>query len=470
MKKVKRFCTHCGKPRDDELQFCTYCGKAYAENQPLNRPPRKKKAMGIGVIVFLVIVAHISIQKSIDPADKFEAMTDAIHKEDVYAFFDHVNLEDGVLINEEDYFQFIQEGDWDFISAQLEEVTSSEKAGDDILIKGRDNRKVFQVEEKAWLFGLYKTYKVEGIIQEIIASTTRVPMTVTINGDPLIEMKEADKEMEIAQAYPGVYRIEGYGEENEFGDIRHEEEVNVFPMMGHSRKIYVNFPLETYNLNSNNMDTALFYNENSRNKKWSDFEKIGSFPEAEDAFLDAEWRDENGKILRTEEVSLEPALPGPLSFMFELETSLAEEAPVEDAIDEQMMNIYEIPKEELLPQIEEFVLKFRDDYEQALNEDDFSIAARYLEQGSDAAIDLEKYIGDVAGNGFIFDFHENFVEGAEKISQEFFEVQTKEKFTFTDADGVQTHYERYKVYTVYFSSHGFKIVDIKINDTKREKV
>lgn len=112
--------------------------------------------------------------------------------------------------------------------------------------------------------------------------------------------------------------------------------------------------------------------------------------------------------------------------------------------------------------LENFILYFRDYYEWALNEEDFFWIEDLLLPGSTAYYELEDYIREISGEGYLFDFISNSVTDIE-IYDDFAIVSTIEEFDFYNAAGNVTYYERIKEYMVVIDEYGnYMITDIYI--------
>ena len=112
--------------------------------------------------------------------------------------------------------------------------------------------------------------------------------------------------------------------------------------------------------------------------------------------------------------------------------------------------------------LENFVLTFRDYYEQALYDENFYWIEDMLLPGSTAYTELQDYILEISGQGMTFDFTNNTVTNI-VISGEIAVVSTFEEFDFISASGELIEYEREKDYTIIMDDYGaFQIIDIEI--------
>ncbi|BCG59132.1 TcaA NTF2-like domain-containing protein [Paenibacillus sp. URB8-2] len=113
-----------------------------------------------------------------------------------------------------------------------------------------------------------------------------------------------------------------------------------------------------------------------------------------------------------------------------------------------------------------FLKDFRVSYFDALQAGDFSLVASYLTPDGEAHKELAKYIGDIAGRGYLFE-HEDFdIAGVKKTGPREYRMDTYEKFKFTDDLGEQTDYDRSKQYFIHaLDREHFSIDRIAISKT-----
>lgn len=113
--------------------------------------------------------------------------------------------------------------------------------------------------------------------------------------------------------------------------------------------------------------------------------------------------------------------------------------------------------------VADFVLDFRDNYEQALYEDDFYWIEDMLYPGSTAYDELNEYMREISGEGMYFDFIENTVTDV-SIGEDSAVVSTYEVFEFVSYEGESTLFERKKNYTIVIDAAGYyqiSHIDIK---------
>ncbi|MGJ9458112.1 zinc ribbon domain-containing protein [Oceanobacillus sp. CF4.6] len=116
----------------------------------------------------------------------------------------------------------------------------------------------------------------------------------------------------------------------------------------------------------------------------------------------------------------------------------------------------------------EFVLQFRDAYENSLNSKDFSLIESYLKVDSHAYDELEEYVGNLKDTAYTYEFTANEVMDTKEIDDSTIEVTTNEIFVFTNHLDEQIDYDRNKVYNVTITDGGYKITKIDYVETNRD--
>ncbi|GLI82616.1 hypothetical protein ANABIO32_03030 [Rossellomorea marisflavi] len=121
--------------------------------------------------------------------------------------------------------------------------------------------------------------------------------------------------------------------------------------------------------------------------------------------------------------------------------------------------------------IKEFVLWFRSDYMNALNEEDFAGVSDYFEEGTQEYQDTRKYFEDIQGKGYYFDFLSNEVSSIQPLGENNYLVQTSEVFLFTDREGITTRHEKVKEYRLKATGEdNMVIVETKTLGNKKERI
>ncbi|WP_345242114.1 trypsin-like peptidase domain-containing protein [Pontibacillus salipaludis] len=119
------------------------------------------------------------------------------------------------------------------------------------------------------------------------------------------------------------------------------------------------------------------------------------------------------------------------------------------------------PEEDNYPDIgrelSDFIISFRNSYEDALDYQDFSYIEGFLEYEGEAYWELYDYIEDTKGKGMKFDFTYNEVTNV-VIEDGYAIVSTYEVFDFMNAAGNWSVYERVKDYTVVVDEYGYYVI------------
>ncbi|MFC7320012.1 TcaA NTF2-like domain-containing protein [Halobacillus campisalis] len=495
-----KYCTHCGEPLSEDLTFCTACGtkqegdqvpspqserKQRVPKKPMSRK-RKFTLLSVFLAVGLLIGAHFMITNWIDPLKTVQAMDRAMTEQDADGFFEQMELKDDAVIHKEEYLEYIEGSDWESIRYQLsQEFEDNSNEPFDFAVRDYDGNKIFNIKKNTIVPGLYHSYTIEGIPNQVTAATNMENTTFTFE-DQTVELKEEEKYVDVALAYPGQYEVNGAAE-NAFGEFEYTDTIDVYPNNANESEVNVTFASDTVTVDTNQEDAVLFINGESTEKTLGEYEELGPFPD-EEVMLHAEWKDEDGEVHKSEEMNQDTLYWGALSFHFEEENedfyasdSEQEEESVEASAEEEKEEEVEEESEEaseeeesldedLTVGAEDHVLDFRVMYEDALNYRDYSIVSFYLESGSDADEELEEYVGDLEDKGFDYDFTLNEILSSEMEDEETVTVTTNEQFIFTNHEGDQTHYDRVKEYTVINSEDGFKITKIDIDDTERNEM
>ncbi|MGP4077645.1 TcaA NTF2-like domain-containing protein [Halobacillus sp. K22] len=473
------YCTHCGNPVEEDKHFCTTCGKKQDEEmastkleQPQNQKPsrkplsRKNKIIATVSVAAVVLLfgAHMVILSVLDPLKSVQAMDRALTDGDSKAFFNHVEVDKEALLDKDQYLEFIRQSDWESLRMQIiDEFNSKDSQAFDSTVKDYNGHNLFVVKRNTIVPGLYHSYDIEAIPNNVVASANMDNSTIKM-GKQTVKINEVEEAVDLGKAYPGEYSFEGSAS-NDFGKFKYEETVSVYPNEAKETEVLAQFPEETFRIETNQSDATLFINGKSTKKKLSDYESLGPFPE-EKVSLHAEWKDEQGETLQTEAIIPDSEVWGSLVFEFEEKEDTAEEIPVfeveTDEVEESSdANVW------TSAEAEDHVLNFRDSYENALNERDYEQVSNYLEGGSEAEEDIAEYVGDLKDKGYHYEFTKNEIIEVEEKNDATFIITTNEEFIFTNHKEEQIHYDRVKNYTVISTEDGLKISKIDIDETER---
>ncbi|KHE73011.1 zinc-ribbon domain-containing protein [Halobacillus sp. BBL2006] len=475
-----KYCTNCGEQLTDEQSFCTECGEKQGDSRIVNQPVRqtepaqyseppkaprepmtRKTKIGMAVaavIVIGLISAHFIVTSMIDPMKQVQAMDRAITDKNADAFFENVSVDKEALLHKEEFLSYIESSDWEYVRSQMINAieNDAQKTAFDHKITGAYGDQLFVMKKVAVVPKLYHTYEIKTIPNQITVATNYSPSNFSID-DLAVDVEKGKENGTVVKAYPGVYELAGKAS-SDYGDLAATETLEVTSVGGAKEEMAAEFPVETYNFQTDHSDAVLFINGKSTKQKLSSLDSIGPFPEGETVTFFAEWKDKEGKTHQTRTFDNAQIASGSVDLTFESEeedivTAAAPEGEEDFFVKEEVGN---------------FVLAFRDAYERALNTIDYQVISSYLRSGSKAEDDLKEYIGDLKDEGFSYNFTENTILSAKPYKGNSYLVTTNEKFIFTNHEGDQTHYDRYKDYVVEVSGDEFQISRIDINETDRD--
>ncbi|WP_142675599.1 TcaA NTF2-like domain-containing protein [Rossellomorea aquimaris] len=236
-----------------------------------------------------------------------------------------------------------------------------------------------------------------------------------------------------------------------------KEDIQVKPTKSGQSDYTLKFNGNTYAIDTDFPEAVLFVNGKSTKKTLQELEYLGPFPEDKEVTLFAELSQPDGKAIKSEQVTQDQGSWGSLSFIFEEnEANLSTELVAESSLSNEDVNQY--------------ILDFRESYEQALNTRDYSLIASYLLSGSLAEEELIEYIGDLQDKDYSYNFKENTIMNTQETEEGTFEITTFEKFIFTNHLKEQTTYDREKIYTIIKEGSSYKIEKIDINETERNEI
>ncbi|MGD6803419.1 TcaA 3rd/4th domain-containing protein [Rossellomorea vietnamensis] len=467
-----KYCTECGAALKNSQAFCTSCGAKGTQAEPKTesetetgrvpepapapkKPMSKKKKytlLSLGVIMMGIIAAHLIVSSVLDPSKEVQAMDRAVTDGDSDTFFNYITLEENALINKDHYLSYINESDWDSIREQLVQIISSDSKFDEVVTdyKGND---LFRVK-KGSILGLYKTYEVEAVPTQVVLKSN-LDSTFTI--EKIKADLKQEEQVDLVKAYPGTYSITGEAS-SLFGNMKVTEEVYISNNNNHISELDIDFPGQEYSMKTNFPEAILFVNGKSTGKSLEEFSVLGPFPEDEEISLYAELTGDDGKTLKSNQITQYDDVWGTLHFTFE-DSSVASAST--DGTDSE---------EGSGDDAEQRVLDFRDAYEKSLNQHDFDLIADYMLPGSLAEEELIEYLDAMDNKEYTYDFVETSISGTAKINDTTYEITTFEKFIFKNHLGAKTNYEKEKIYTLVKTDSGFKIKFIDIKDTDRNQL
>ncbi|QHE63314.1 hypothetical protein FHE72_21730 [Rossellomorea vietnamensis] len=452
------YCTECGKALKNNPAFCESCGarRELTKEESIKRVPKtpmsKKKKVSLfiaGILVVGLISTHTILSSIYDPMKNIQSMDSAMTGNSEEGFLEYITFDKDSLLNKKQYFSYIKTLDWEGMREQLVSITESDLKFD-AFVKDQRGHDVFKVERQS-ILGLYETYDIEAVPNQVFITTNMEPATFKI-GDKTVSVKESTEPVEVGKAYPGTYKVKADAA-NLYGEFSIEDDIEVKPTKSGDSKHNLDFNGDTYAIDTNFPEAVLFINGKSTKKTLQELEHLGPFPEDKEVTMFAELSQADGKSLKSEQVTQHQGSWGSLSFVFAEDDdnlSTASSTTIEEA--------------------NQFVLDFRDSYEQALNTRDYSLISNYLLSGSLAEEELVEYIGDLQDKDYSYDFRDNTILNSQEAEEGTFEITTNENFIFTNHLGEQTTYDREKIYTLIKEDSSFKIKKIDIHDTERNEI
>lgn len=473
-------CTACGSEINNNQTFCVNCGNKVEEishqqdhtstliSQSINdpnedqskqqkKPLSRKNKVIIGSIAGLLIIMFGTYQflsGYFDPIKDLRKMEEAIVSHDINAFMSFINIEENGLFDEESYFQYIKDHEWDHAKMQYEGILEEDLINKTVFlqpIQSINDEILFKVEKTPVLFGLFHSYQLEAVSSNLTVSTTLDQTKFTFIGEEY-EL-DSDRSVEIATIYPGLYQYVGRSE-NIFGEFLIEDELMIRP--GVDNEEILAFPTDTYLFETDLPDATLFINGRDSGLKLSELNDLGPFPDP-DVEIYASWTSPEGEVFTTEKAVLSDNYWGVFYFSFD---DLDQYQVTEEVLETETFDADEIGN---------LILNFRDAYEIAVNEKDFSLIVQYLKDESEAYQELDIYIGDLQDTSYHYDFTENHILDVTEMADGSVVVATRELFTFTNHLNNATDYDREKIYTLENVDGVYEIRLIEYVETNRNK-
>ena len=323
------FCTECGAKRAEGQQFCTECGAVFRDSKNMNEskalesdanvqsvkqplPTRTKVMLAIaGSVLLIFFGVYQWLSSQYDPVKVLQAMDDAIIEDDSKAFLEHIEFDKKAIIDKEQYFQYIKKYEWETVKPQLVEfIESKQHAPFDFTVKSVDGYDLLKVKQKK-KFGLFSTYVFRAIPSTLSIYSSMKETNVTIKKEKFT-IKDYGP-LEIKKIYQGKYNLEAKAQ-NLFGEF--QEKIEFLIDANSENELYIEFPTDVYEIESDQMDAILFVNGKSTEKTLKELEVLGPFPDGKEIKMHAEWKTPKGKVMKTKTITPEDASFGTLYFEF----------------------------------------------------------------------------------------------------------------------------------------------------------
>lgn len=409
----------------------------------------------IGLIIVLIVVLfglHKWLENHFDPMKDLIAMDEAVAKKDLDGYMKYIHFDEDVLLDEESYFEIIEETEWrESIKDQYFEIVETLKETGSLLdreIYDQYDEPMYRIEKENILFGLYHKLSLSAVPIELEIRADLFDTEVNF-AEETFTLTDEEKEVTI-EVYPGIYEMDAKSKQK-YGTFTYD-----LAALIDSREnnfIDISFAQGYYavDYSSDYDDAILFIDGESTEEKLSEIDELGPIPSDSDLKLYAVWQDKDNHDIVSNTIQLNSDYPtSTLYFQFD---------------DRYKMSLKNIDNEE----VGQFVLGFRDAYEDAVNYLEYDYIKDYLKKGSDAAKGLEDFIEDMKSGFYYYNFTENTVLNVKEKDDGKYEVKTNEKFEFQDDDFRWYDYDREKKYHVELEDDKLKITKIDYLDTKKER-
>lgn len=457
-----KYCTACGKEGKGDHEFCTSCGAKmpsdWEEKQEKKPIPKKRKIIFslLAVIVISLLGTHLWLSNYYNPLKDLAAMDEAVFTNDMNKFLNHIEFADDAILQRKSYFEYIANEEWnETLKNQYLSIIEESKRFQTPLdneIVGTSGHPLFKVKQQSFILGLYQTFTLHAIPTKLVANSNLDNVKITI-GEKEITLKDAEKMNEMGRAYQGEYEVEAKAE-GKYGNFKETFTFDV--PAGDKMEMELFFDFKEFYIASNYDygDASVYVDGKDTKKKLDEGFSIGPFPKKSNAKLHAEWKDEKGNIVRSNTVKVDD-IDSYTDIYFDFDETktihkdVAQEAEVEAG---------------------QFILEFREAYEDAVNYIDYTEIAPFIKSDSHADKELRKFIKEMEDGYYYYEFDENTITNVQKKKGDQFVVDTNELFTFIDDDGKMYEYDRNKKYHIEKVDDSYQITKIEYKDTKKDKV
>lgn len=414
--------------------------------------PWKKILIGIIVIIILALFGvHKWLESYFDPMNDLVAMDEAVTNKDLKGFMSYIEFDEKALLDEDSYFELIEESEWkEVIRGQYFEIIEAIKESGNVLnneILDRYNGLLYTVERKDILFGLYHQVSLVAVPFDLKANSNLSKTEVTIHDETFA--LEEDEEGIFAKAYPGEYNVEAKSKQKyatfEFEELMTVESsaYNVIDIEFESLTfdVYASYGYE---------DAIVFIDGESTEKKISELDELGPFSADSNMSIYAILKDKGDYDIMSNIINSKDETSSSLHFSFNDKNKVAS-----DKLDDQ--------------EVGQFILQFRDAYENAVNYVDYEYIKDFVKKDSAADKELKKFVKDMEDGYYHYEFTENTVLSAKEKDDNKYEVKTNEKFEFRDEDFKWYDYDREKLYHVERNEDQLQVTKIEYKDTKKDR-
>lgn len=419
------------------------------ETQSSNR----KRNILFGIVAFIIVVlfgVHKGLESYFDPMKDLIAMDEAITAKDEQKFLSYIEFDKDALLDEASYFEIVQEMWTNTLRDQLVVIVEEMVENKDLLHKevyDPYDAVMFTVQKDS-ILGLYNRMQLVATPFELTVSSNLDEYTVTLL-DEEIEV-DRNEDFPLAEVYPGKYPYKAEAQ-NEFGTFSIEDELELLSPTDQYAEIIFEAQRYPFSYQYGYDDATLYIDGKPYDGKVSELEELGPFPTDSDAVIYMVVEDDNEYEIVSNIIHLKDYDSFAINFSFDSKNKIARKG-VENV------------------EVAQFLLAFREAYEDAVNFEEYEYIEGYLKDKSDVAKELKKFIKDMEDGYYYYDFTENIVTNVEDKGKGKYIVEMLEKFEFRDDDFKWYDYERIKEYTVETVEDELKIVKIDYKDTKKKRI
>ncbi|WP_186725518.1 zinc-ribbon domain-containing protein [Planomicrobium sp. CPCC 101110] len=470
---MEKFCQECGNKLEANQTFCPECGTPIQNSSEvesstpasysLNTQPvteKVKKPMSLKKKVSLVLVAilaiglgagHYMIEAKTSPQEKVNAFLSALAIGDTEGIMKEIIIPENIVKDDQVFTEYLESQDLEAFQSRIYEAASGvESDGIARFVSHENGEDILRITQEKFI-GLYPVIEIEAIPVEV-KFLTDIKNAEYQLGDKTIQADES--EIEIGAYLPGVYQSALTVTNGEIvRTMNEEQEVSGDGNM----TIEILEAQVMVKISSDDPNATVYIDEKSTGKTVDELSVVGPVSEEDTISVHVERKNKKGEI----ETSIEETayagdvLELPI-YPEEEETVAAEE---EEATDSEAFT------EEALA---DFITHFRSAYQSALNSKDYSIVEDYLLENSETSKEVEDFIADIGTDYYLYEFITDNVTEYD-IQEDAAFITTYEEFDFTNHLDEVTNYKRNKRYKIVEGEDMYKIAEIDILDTEREK-
>ena len=483
------YCVNCGAKIENESLFCVQCGtplKGSEENpsilegqvenkvdinQSVNEPAiehenkttknkkqQEKKKFGKGKKILISIAALLVISIGVayyvlsniiyNPMNQIEEMNSAYKQGNNEAFYKQFNIPEGTVGNADSFMELIEEIGWDDLEEQLVDEIDRYKDGKRMDSIQYEDRDLIDIKTNPVLFGLFDTFEFSIVPLEVEIYSPIQDVNITIDNVSITTKKEEDYQS-VGEFLPGEYKY-SYSYEKGYVPVKGEGTVNITAQ--DSKKTQINLDFDNWtdvDLYSDVKDAVLYVDGKSTEKTVEEINTLFPVIYNDSVEIYAVGKDEDGKEIKSDVYKLNDSV---IYFEFE---HLRKQKDI-DEMKEELKELYQT---------------YRDEFETANNNADFSYVSKYFADGSQIQKDYKKFVEDHKKiDDYKYTFLTNDVTSIDAKSDTEFVLKSTETFEYYSSDDGTIFFERDKEYTIEVKDDHIYFTEIKDLNTKKTKI